>query len=161
MNIVIEGPDGSGKTTLANVILQHVPLTYKGTEGPEKFHREIIERTYRYLRLDGMIFDRHPCVSQPIYGRFRPNSTEIPVDLIGVFYRQRNLIIYCHGSAGVHETKEYDTPEHVDMIGRHDQTIRDSYDKWAAKHAMLTYSVKHGDLDAIITACKEYYRDTY
>lgn len=157
MNVILEGPDGSGKTTLAHILTQHVPLVYTPSRGPEQYPGEIIERVYRYLRMDNCLFDRHPIVSQSIYGRFRQNATQIPQDLVNLLYRQKPLIIYCHGRAGAHELKEFDTAEHVTMIHRYDDNIRAAYEEWANRHAKLRYQV--GDeVDPIIQAVKEFCR---
>lgn len=155
MNIVLEGPDGSGKTTLARHITQHVPLTYTPGAGPEQYPGEIIERARRYLRLDMCLFDRHPIISQPIYGRFREGATMIPQDLVDELYRQKPLFIYCYGQAGAHEVKDYDTPEHVAMIRKFDDNIRNAYWEWASGNAKIHYQVGD-DLTTVLNACKEF-----
>lgn len=156
MNIVIEGPDGAGKTTLANRLLQQVNLTYQGSEGPPKFPGEMEERARMYLQKTNTLFDRHPCVSQPIYEMFREKKTIMPQELIDKFYAQGNLIIYVHGVAGAHEAKEHDTKEHLDMIERHDDNIRNAYHEWAQGHANITYSVENGGFDELAYLCQEF-----
>lgn len=156
MNIVIEGPDGSGKSTLAQRIVQHVPLTLQLGQGPEQYPGEIIERVWRYLKMDNKLFDRHPCISQPIYSRFRENATDIPQELIDLFYAQKPLLIYCYGFAGPHEVKDYEAKEHVAMVEQFDRDIREIYKEWSSNHANITYSVKTGNLDFVIEACKEF-----
>lgn len=160
MNIILEGPDGSGKSTLASIIAQHVPLLLKSGEGPPKFPGEITERVFRYLRLDNVLFDRHPCVSQLIYDQFRENGEGIPQDLVDAFYRQRNLFIFCDNKRSLEEShvadnEQADTPEHLSLILNHDQPIRRAYRDWAQAHDAMVYNI--GDnLDEIIAACKEF-----
>jgi energy-coupling factor transporter ATP-binding protein EcfA2 len=162
MNIVLEGPDGSGKSTLARMIAQHVPLVYTPGEGPPKYPGEMIERVERYLRLDNCLFDRHPCVSDLIYGQFRTNREGIPQYLVDAFYETKPFFIYCFGRAGPHEVKDYDSSGHIKMVHRHDQAIRDAYGEWAQRHVPATqwYSVQYHSLfqlEALIKACKEAY----
>ncbi len=135
MNIILEGPDSTGKSTLARIIAQHVPFKIKGGEGPSKSTDEIRERATRYLRMDNTVFDRHPCVSEPIYGSFREPPTFLPKPVIDFFYQSRPFFIYCHGTApGEHQLKNYDTEEHVGMLDINDMNIRDAYRKWAFVH---------------------------
>ena len=156
MNIVLEGPDGAGKSTLANRLLQHLPLTLQQGEGPPKFPGEMTERVKRYLAMDGKLFDRHPCISQPIYDMFRDKKTPIPGDLIDEFYEQGNLLIYVYGRAGPHEVKDHETKEHVEMVERHDDTIRNAYEEWALGYAYIRYSVDTINFDTILKLCQEY-----
>ncbi|RMH22120.1 MAG: hypothetical protein D6698_01805 [Gammaproteobacteria bacterium] len=156
MNIIIEGPDGSGKSTLARHIAQHVPLTLKRGEGPSRSTEEIIARAWRYLKMDGMLFDRHPCISEPIYGQFRTPPTAIPQQYIDRLYRSKPLIIYVRGLAGPHQLKDYDTKEHIGLMQSNEDRIRAAYEDWAPGHATVTYSVESGDLDAITELCKEF-----
>jgi ABC-type cobalamin/Fe3+-siderophores transport system ATPase subunit len=162
MNIVLEGPDGSGKTTLARIIAQHVPLLYTPGEGPPKYPGEMVERVRRLLRLDNCLFDRHPCVSQLIYDRFREDGEGLPEGLVDAFYATKPFFIYCYGRAGAHEAKQYDSPEHLAMVEQFDDNIRNAYHEWAQGHvpAYQWYSVEYhnqSQLDAIINACKEAY----
>jgi energy-coupling factor transporter ATP-binding protein EcfA2 len=135
MNIVIEGPDGSGKSTLARIIAQHVPVTYKPGQGPPKYPGEMLERVGNLLRLDGCLFDRHPCVSQLIYDSFRINGEALPQWMVDKFYESKPFFIYCYDRAGPHEIKpDKDTPEHLALIERYDSGIREAYHRWAVMH---------------------------
>lgn len=69
MNVIIEGPDATGKTTLANKLKEKygfgiMHLTSK-TPNDLKFHMQLLER-------DNMVYDRFMCgemVYPQIYGR--------------------------------------------------------------------------------------------
>lgn len=160
MNIVLEGPDGSGKSTLARIIAQHVPLKYTPGEGPPKYPGEIVERVRRLLRLDNCLFDRHPCVSQLIYDRFREGGEGLPEELVDAFYATKPFFIYCYGRAGAHEAKQYDSPEHLAMVEQFDDNIRNAYHEWAQAHvpSHYWYSVEDegmADVQFLINAIKE------
>lgn len=143
MNIILEGPDASGKTTLANVIRKHHPdLFYKPTEGPERYPGEILTRCDRYEQLDNCLFDRHPVISQSIYGKHRPEMTKIPQEYKDRLYGRNDLIIYCASEpVGEHKTKGYDTKAHLKMIEDNDKEIRDDYKLWAVQHAHHMYRI--------------------
>ncbi len=160
MNIVIEGPDNSGKSTLARILDKHVPLlSIHPGDGPPRDLEEIIRRAFRYLKLENKIFDRHPIVSEPIYGQFREPPSHIPQVYVDIFYRTPILFIYCHGQAGVHQIKDYDTPEHVKLINDHDEAIKSAYEDWASHHANVRYRVGD-DTQPLIQLCKEFIHET-
>lgn len=156
MNIVLEGPDGSGKSTLAHVLQQHVPFTYVPGGGPPHYPGEMIERVKKYLALDNSLFDRHPCVSQPIYGSFRndPKNT-IPDKLIHQFYESKPFIVYCGSVSGFHNLKNYDTPVHVKMINDFEDRIRRAYTIWAIHHSHFSYHIGM-EIQPLINKYKEY-----
>jgi predicted HAD superfamily Cof-like phosphohydrolase len=144
MNIVLEGPDASGKSTLASHIQLLINWPIKSTEGPEKFPGEVDERIRRYLTMDNMIFDRHPVISQPIYNRFNGTSSVDPI-LTRQFYNTDPLIIYCARDSKSfpdhHVIKSHDTNEHIKSIKKHDGEIIQLYEDWAMQHAQFIYRI--------------------
>ena len=78
------------------------------------------------------------------------------------FYKSRPLFIYCYGtSPGEHQLKDYDTPEHIDMIDANKEGIHHAYRQWAKAHVPVKqwYSLQYPDLDgatqSIIKLCQE------
>lgn len=141
MNIVLEGPDNSGKSTLARYLNARTGRPIILSEGPEKHPGEINERIRRYEGFRGVIFDRHPVVSQPIYGRFRSN-TEVDRELVLRFYDSRPLFIYCRGrSLEGHVEKSHDTSEHMALVNLNHDAMCRHYDEWAKDHAHIWYRV--------------------
>lgn len=150
MRIVLEGPDCSGKSTLAAHLSETLGIPIKAGEGPEKFPGEINQRVKRWLmeRHDGhLIHDRHPCISHPIFSKYTGTTTLDP-DLINQFYLSDDLIlIYCHPhDYENHVVKPTDTQEHLDAINAHMEAIRYQYLKWAVDRADLIYDYKQTDL---------------
>lgn len=146
--IVVEGVDNSGKSTLIKalqVVLPH--WTVQASEGPPKHPGEQDERVTRYLRdlPPTTIFDRHPCVSQPIYGQMRTHTDKISSGLITQFYSSAPLFIYCDGgSRGLtgHVSKlAHDTPEHLASVDKNYVALLQAYRRWAIEHAFMTYRI--------------------
>lgn len=139
MNIVIEGPDATGKSTLARFLSQGLSRPIVPSEGPEKFAGEINERIRRYKFFDGVIFDRHPCVSQSIYSIF--NGTTPPdADLVFDFYESRPAMVYCVSTAELrHIAKDHDTADHLTMIDENAPHIKKLYDQWGLDFAQFIY----------------------
>lgn len=158
MNIVLEGPDNSGKSTLASFLAAHIRRPIVASEGPDQYPGEINDRIRRYEYFRGVIFDRHPCISQPIYGRYR-SATEVDQRLIHRFMDSRPLFIYCRGrDLANHVEKKVDTPEHLASVKANHSMICRAYDEWAVQHAHLWYRVgdnMHQLLNLVQGAIKE------
>ncbi len=141
MNIILEGPDNSGKSTLAQHIATRTGRTIIASEGPEKWPGEINERVRRYAIHNDVLFDRHPCVSQPIYGQIRKN-TQVEPALLEAFYASSPLFIYCEGRGlEEHVLKDHDSEEHIRAVYENHQWLSDQYLLWALDHAALTYRI--------------------
>lgn len=143
MNIVLEGPDASGKSTLARYLSQELKRAIVPSEGPEKFPGEINERIRRYRWFENVIFDRHPCISQSIYSIFRGNQNPPDRDLVFDFYETKPVLVYCipYGNELAHEVKDHDSEEHLAMLRINELEIRKLYDQWGLDYAHFIYRV--------------------
>jgi adenylate kinase family enzyme len=67
--IIIEGPEGSGKTTLAKMLEEEAELNYHHSTGPPEDVADLDNRLDRSMELLNMRFvqDRSPWISEPIY----------------------------------------------------------------------------------------------
>lgn len=149
MNIVLEGPDGGGKSTLAKCLAGITKMPLILGEGPPKSPGEINERARRYLQLDNVIFDRHPCVSQQIYGTIRAlngkaNEEMIHQSTLREFYSRPTCFVYCKATPdSVHKMTvgADEDPEHITSIYLNYRNLIESYDAWALQHAHFIYRI--------------------
>ena len=150
MSIILEGPDGGGKTTLGLQLAEKLGMIHKPSEGPEKYPGEINERIKRYAIIDDsrFIYDRHPCISQVAYAVNVHAQTTPDADLIEAFYaRTDQLIIYCRPNTAevVHTAnREWDTPEFTAAINKNFDGLMRWYDEWAVRQAHIIYRI--GDM---------------
>lgn len=142
MNIIVEGPDACGKSTLARYLSQELNRPIIQSEGPEKFPGEINERIRRYRFFDNIIFDRHPAISQGIYASFN-DKTMPDKDLVFDLYETRPVIVYCMARGVVldHQAKAHDSPEHLEQITVNSENILLMYDRWALDFAHILHRV--------------------
>lgn len=74
MYVIVEGPDGAGKTTLIETIRQRISKYFwilRPSHPPRiKYEIDTLLRTLeaRYSSAVGFLLDRHPLISEPIYG---------------------------------------------------------------------------------------------
>lgn len=142
VDIVIEGPDNAGKSTLAELIRVATHRLVQPSEGPEKYPGEVNDRVIRYMADYGdIIYDRHPCVSQSIYSIVKAN-TPVNEELIKAFYDSKPLIIYCRpigkGLDG-HVIKPHDSPDFIESLETNYDKVVAEYDKWGLSHAAIIY----------------------
>lgn len=148
MNIVIEGIDASGKSSLAQVLAAGLGMEIIESEGPEKEPGELNARVNRYFQHHQAIFVRHPCVSDPIYSKGRGRASAIADHLIDRFYTQRNLFVYCdplkRGLKGHIIKKAVDTDAHTKMLADNYGMLLTAYRDWALYHAHILYRIGDG-----------------
>lgn len=162
MHIILEGPDASGKSTLARA------LGYKTiqSEGPEKYPKEILERIERYQKIIDektvVVFDRHPCVSHPIYSSVGGNKyqTSISMMLIAKAYHNA-LIVYCRSPNDQtllnHNLRAaVDSESHLRLVYSQHSLICKKYDEWALRSAHIIYRVGHTSMEDTASLIKEH-----
>lgn len=143
MNVVIEGCDAAGKSTLLEAIRARVHWPVQPSEGPPKYPGEMNERVERYAKLDFVLFDRHPCVSQPIYAMIRGSRDDIKAPLIRRFYESKPLFVFCQpdaqGFARHTFNPEADNPEHLAGVQEKYNDLLAAYQAWGLRHANIMY----------------------
>ena len=143
--IVVEGADAAGKSTLINVLKASlVGWKVQASEGPPKYDGEMEKRVQYYLlQSRRTIYDRHPCVSQPIYGKMRSHLDPIPEPLIKHFYSLNPLFIYCDGQGMKNHTvnPETDSKRHLEAVNNNYNALLMDYREWAVRHAVIMYRI--------------------
>lgn len=151
MNVVLEGPDGGGKSTLAELMSKATGMRVQQGSGPPRAPGEIEGRLTQYLAMTGVIFDRHPAVSQPIYAGLRAETmSEEFWSLVDRFYTTHLVIVYCRStSVARHVVKPGEDPNHVAALTQRYQDLVRMYDSWATRRAHLTYRIGDSALDVV------------
>lgn len=145
MNIILEGPDNSGKSTLAEHLGTFMGLEVVKSEGREKWPGEVNDRIRRYnSQYNKVIYDRHPVVSQTLYNLIKTN-TPVDEELLQQFYQEKNILVYCRPlierKMEGHVAKDYDEPEYLATIEEKYGPLVKLYDEWALSHAHFLYRI--------------------
>lgn len=143
MNVVLEGPDGGGKSTLAQALSTHLDMRVQEGAGPPKAPGEIEARLRSYLGMTETIFDRHPAVSQPIYASIRGELlTEQFATLLLDFYRTPTVLVYVRSTCVLnHVVKPGESEGHIKMLTDRYQELVSAYDDWALRNAHLVWRI--------------------
>lgn len=104
--IIVEGPDGSGKTTLIEQLVEHTGLPVaprvvsKDTEAMVDLKKWTEDNVWGGWQ--PTIFDRHRLISEPIYGPIFRDKDEPGFEnlywfshMLGEFYRTGPVLIFC------------------------------------------------------------------
>lgn len=144
MIIVIEGIDNSGKSTLARELSSAINWKIQSSEGPPQYPGELDIRLAKYQHRDQTIFDRHPVVSQTIYGTMRGGPFDFNIKWSKLFYESNPLLIYCDpGDRHLigHKRSLFDTDQHLRQIEDGYDNLLAMYRSWAVRSAHLLYRI--------------------
>ena len=136
MAIIIEGPDNSGKTTLANRLSDKLkmPIFHAGgPPGSNELAERFCDKQYQ-LSKNPVILDRITPISRQVYeNRFQEPSL---MDwLVKFIEKPRNIVVYCRPpnenlmDFSTHEIKEHDTDDHIAYITENQQNFIELYDR--------------------------------
>lgn len=159
--LVIEGPDCSGKSTLADYLGKALAVPVQHSEGPARSFTDMANRLTHYNSLPPeTIFDRHPCISDPIYSSAMQRPLTVTAEQVVEFYKRKPLMIYCHPplQAYKHITKEHDTPEHLRGVVENHRRIVATYRVWAAGSANVIYRIGD-DMDWVLHCVTDFVAD--
>lgn len=140
-NIILEGFDGSGKTTLAKKLTERYRLTYQPSEGKAKHPGECNDRCLKYFQRSEVVFDRHPIISNDIYSLI--TGAQLISPLVRAKWqelRKDHLIIYCAGGSVQEQTLgEFDTRDFLLALSDKEKELKRAYDKWAFTEADIVH----------------------
>ena len=133
--IIVEGPDGSGKTTLVNWLKEELQLEVSPRVVSKETRALIDLQTWvdnnLELGLVPRIFDRHRLISEPIYGPILRDDAEPGFDSLSWlgprmarFYNLKPLIIYCLPSMAEVMKNLRNDPDNIAVIDRAERIYR-------------------------------------
>lgn len=149
MIIVLEGPDGTGKTTLGYQLAKDLNAQYYHSGGPktpkeleDKMNElEIMAESSRCY-----IVDRVPYISEMVYGYALRGSSLITVLQHQKYKSLARLYIFCKPSAKHNvqmslDFKAHKPKEHTDAVIKNKDKIKDLYDGIFKKIPHIIYNM--------------------
>lgn len=136
-NIIVEGPDGAGKTTLTEMLRERVKRRYfvmlrhscrPYTWADAIAFLDLINRTPIQLT---MVIDRHPIISEPIYGPILRGKDLLEAQSdewkLSVIQHTSDFVVYCRPPRGTIIENLSKQPQLAGVAEKIDQLI-EAYD---------------------------------
>lgn len=159
MNLLLEGPDNAGKTTLARHIQARaiVAVEYFHPGGPPKDigeeHLCMDTQDHLFRTADGCIVDRVTCISQQVYNPHGRLDADRQFALDELRRLSNLLIVYCRPSTDRLMRKEDftwrdgESEEHKQKILRNQHLFIERYDAIMARvpHVLYDFDDQHAE----------------
>lgn len=134
-SVILEGPDGAGKSTLAKFLSELLGLPVIHTGGPPD-SKTALEAKLELCRQHGL-FDRVPMISDPIYSTIAARPLYIPRhELMEELARMNPVVVYCRGKTRrmweniSQERKAHKSPDHLKQVMVEYSQVVDLYDEF-------------------------------
>lgn len=147
--IILEGPDGAGKTSLGKKLHEYLPDFPIYEIGPAP---KMLMKVREYCMLcttranETCIQDRVTPISESIYSKVYARPSLPKGELSGwldAILLKRPVIIYCRPAVFKHEPSAYDTLAYLEMLKKNHKAIVAAYDHllWssALRDHVITY----------------------
>ena len=166
--IIVEGPDGSGKSTLVEALEEHLNIKASHFGGPPKTMQEIDERVRESL--GAKLLDRWSPISEQVYAPIRGEKRSIDT-LDHYINTVKPFIIYCAPGRRVlmankerclEVEKAHKSKEHCDTVSKNFKKIISLYSdvmkKLCSTRGLTVYYydyTKYGELDKLVALIKK------
>lgn len=140
--LIIEGPDGAGKSFTAEFLSSAVNIPIHHSGGPPKSTKEMFNRALAQTRMDNVILDRVAIISDMVYGPIIRDKTLFTDNWLKLI---NFPIIYCRPSVETIlksklETKPHKDAAHLAKVEENIIKIINQYDK-VMQQALLVYDI--------------------
>jgi adenylate kinase family enzyme len=122
-SIIVEGPDGAGKSTLAKELAEILGYRYQTTGGALDTPEALANKVEECME-SGVVYDRHPLISDMVYkAALGKDLLCYPSIMIDALYNWAPIVIYCRlndiqamADNMVRSNKAHKPPEFMEMV---------------------------------------------
>ncbi len=137
--IVLEGPDGAGKSTLAErlQVMYQWPVVHTG--GPNSSRQDVFDRIdqFRFMSRTNVIFDRIAMVSEPVYSVLQHRDSYLDdCEILALVEQMNPVVIYCRLQDSermlrriLESPKAHKSPEYLRKVQANHAEITKRYDR--------------------------------
>jgi Cdc6-like AAA superfamily ATPase len=130
-NLMVEGADGSGKSTIAKKLAEKLNLTVYHAGGPIETVVELHERINNQLTQNYRIVDRCSVFSEPVYGMCLRGKSLLDARNFDHYVKKMVkdgwTVVWCMGDGDIKPGKEWKSEEHMQGVRENQRNIRRSY----------------------------------
>lgn len=145
--LVLEGPDDSGKSTLAIALQEHLGCPIISIGDRPKTLQDALSYCEEFIfrRKSGAIMDRCTPISELIYRSIFGEPLVPPASLVTVLKICKNDVVFIHCRPAVPNMPmpkhDYDTVEYIEQLRKAQMIIRESYAVLFARMALDGFTV--------------------
>lgn len=166
MTIIIEGPDNSGKSTLAKSLSEILTCPVVHSERPNKGWgvNQTLLHSYRQLRPKRAILDRVYAISEYVYGNVVRNGSalgEFHKEALLDLYQRPHLIIYCRPDIRTILDNQ-GRPQMKGVLEKHSRIVEEYdilMDEVALHTNLIRYDWQEDIFDNLVKACSKHMKD--
>lgn len=136
MRIIIEGPDGSGKSSLAKQLSKDLEMKTFWSAGPPGSISKVKQCCIDQYNMKDTVFDRVTCISEQCYNM---NLSFIRRQILNYYLlkmTQDSIIIYCTAQVEPDDTDGFNDEEHNKMV-------RDNFEEIKLRYGNTMVNIKH------------------
>jgi len=138
--IILEGPDLGGKTTIGERLENLTEKKCYHTGGPPKNKEEFLQKVSKIP--NNVICDRHPYISEIVYGSMRKNEPYVDFKELSTFLKKENpLILYCKPDSSFLREQLIYLKEKPHKPQDHVNNIKKYYELYLYKYEELMYEI--------------------
>lgn len=174
--IILEGPDGAGKSTLGDQIAAHLGIEVSHDGGPSRDREHALERIHALNGYDRTLRDRSTLFSDGVYKKalgITPFVSDEEINnLVADYAKKRPLVIYCRPSMDVifrnigalDRVKAHKPPEYIEKLKVRLPLIVEQYDKsmlrWISLGLnVIVYDYTRMKIEDLLSAIEFYWND--
>lgn len=145
--IVLEGPDGAGKSTLIKAIEKRLGIEATHFGGPPKYIDELHERVA--ASRSAKLLDRYSPISEQVYGPIA--NRQWSIDVMDTYIQQNcKIVIYCKPRRStlmrnkvrcLEADKAHKSEQHCKMVSDNFERVLDGYERTMRKIHRLGVNV--------------------